>query len=119
MMMMMLRMLVTDLRDTEANMLLDKLQVLNSIVDDHEVNTHYTMHAPPSISRAGGEGGFQGFTGSSFTAEDDCMDVWTNGSLNIRCLWLENVYIRPFWGVFGVKMGETETSCIFIPLGMQ
>ena len=26
-----------DLRDTEANMLLDKLQVLNSIVDDHEV----------------------------------------------------------------------------------
>jgi len=28
-----------DLRDTEANMLLDKLQVLNSIVDDHEVCT--------------------------------------------------------------------------------
>ena len=30
-------MLMVDLRDTEANMLLDKLQVLNSIVDDHEV----------------------------------------------------------------------------------
>ena len=28
---------VSDVRDTEANMLLDKLQVLNSIVDDHEV----------------------------------------------------------------------------------
>jgi len=27
-----------DVRDTEANMLLDKLQVLNSIVDDHEVH---------------------------------------------------------------------------------
>ena len=26
-----------ELRDTEANLLLDKLQVLNSIVDDHEV----------------------------------------------------------------------------------
>ena len=66
MMLMMLRMLVTDLRDTEANMLLDKLQVLNSIVDDHEVNTHYTMHAPPSISRAGGEGGVSRFYGLEF-----------------------------------------------------
>ena len=24
-----------------------------------------------------------------------------------------------FWGVFGAKMGEIETFCIFIPLGMQ
>jgi hypothetical protein len=29
--------LPTGLRDAEANLLLDKLQVLNSIVDDHEV----------------------------------------------------------------------------------
>jgi len=32
-----------DVRDTEANMLLDKLQVLNSIVDDHEVSNLFTI----------------------------------------------------------------------------
>jgi len=34
-----------ELRDTEANLLLDKLQVLNSIVDDHEV----TKTAPTTL----------------------------------------------------------------------
>ena len=40
-----------DLRDTEANMLLDKLQVLNSIVDDHEVITRISVRysRPSSI----------------------------------------------------------------------
>ena len=38
---------------------------------------------------------------------------------NILSVKLENAYSRPFLGVFGAKMGETETLCMFISLGMQ
>ena len=43
-------------------------------------------------------------------------------NMQVLIFWALSVKIpihAPFLGVFGAKMGKTETFCIFIPLGMQ